>query len=210
MPASAASAARYSCGLRPQTVSPPICITRAGRCRRRSAAAPWSGSACRCGTAPRPGPGVQKDGAIEPSSPWPGTQRPSVFGPTIQDPAARAAWAAQQRVMHRHVFRGDDDARDAGARRAPHPARPPAGCRSPRHRPAPAGPGRRRSSGSPSSTSPPRPSAMPATQLRPGLAHRGDLGGGIAAGRVEHHDATGEAGEERDDHDGGDGAAGGA
>ena len=39
-------------------------------------------------------PGMQKLGAMEPSRPWPGMQRPSVFGPTSQDPAARAAWAA--------------------------------------------------------------------------------------------------------------------
>ena len=39
-------------------------------------------------------PGLQKLGAIEPSSPRPGTNIPSVFGPISQQPAARAAAAA--------------------------------------------------------------------------------------------------------------------
>jgi hypothetical protein len=34
-------------------------------------------------------------------------------------------------------------------------------------------------------------------EVGPGLAHRGDLGGGVAPGRVEHHDAAREAVEER-------------
>ncbi len=59
-------------------------------------------------------PGLQKLGAIEPSRPRPGTNMPSVFGPTSQEPATRARGCGLERVVHRHIFRDRHDGRDAG------------------------------------------------------------------------------------------------
>ena len=150
---------------------------RAGRCRPRSAAAPWSGSACRCGRAPRAARACRRTARSSPAARRPGTYRPSVFGPTSQDPAARAACAARNPSCTGTYSARDHDGRDARRGAAPHPARPPAGCRSPRHSPARAVAARRRTAAAPSTLLAAAAERDAGDQVGPGLPHGSDLGG---------------------------------